>query len=235
MSLPSLETRHGIFSRMAYAAIGLFINGFGVYLTIQADIGSGPWDVLNLGLSGTFGILYGTASIAVSLSVLLIDILLREPIGIAMLIDTVVVGKSVDFFRWLDVIPSPKTLLGGVLMTLIGLVIIGATQGMYMGAALGCGPRDTLMVGLTKHFKKIPIGVIGIIIQGLVTVIGWNLGGKVGIGTVMVAFLAGPIMQLCFKAEHFDATGIVHQNILTTFRIFIIRHKAHKKSTVKTH
>lgn len=220
MSLPPLETRRGILLRMVYAAIGLFINGFGVYLTIQADIGSGPWDVLNLGLAGTFGILYGTASIAVSLSVLLIDILLREPIGIAMLIDTVVVGKSVDLFRWLDLIPSPKTVWGGALMTLIGLVIMGATQGMYMGAALGCGPRDTLMVGLTKRFKKIPIGIIGIFIQGLVTVIGWNLGGKVGIGTVMVAFLAGPIMQLCFKVEHFDATGIAHQNILKTVRVF---------------
>ena len=84
---------------MLIAAASLFVNGFGVYLTIHANIGAGPWDVLNIGLSRSLGILYGTASIAVSLSILLIDILLKEPIGIAMFIDAVVVGKSVDFFN----------------------------------------------------------------------------------------------------------------------------------------
>ncbi|MBR4668151.1 MAG: hypothetical protein IKO76_05270, partial [Butyrivibrio sp.] len=69
---------------MVIAAISLFVNGFGVYLTIRANIGAGPWDVLNLGLSKTFGILYGTASVAVSYAILGIDIALKEPIGIAM-------------------------------------------------------------------------------------------------------------------------------------------------------
>ena len=83
---------------MLLAAVSLFVNGFGVYLTIQANIGAGPWDVLNLGISRSLGILYGTASVAVSLLILGIDILLKEPIGIAMFIDAVVVGKAVDFF-----------------------------------------------------------------------------------------------------------------------------------------
>ena len=70
-----------IILNMLLAAISLFFNGFGVYLTIQANIGAGPWDVLNLGISKTVGILYGTASIAVSMTILLIDILLREPMA----------------------------------------------------------------------------------------------------------------------------------------------------------
>ena len=64
------------------AAVALFVNGFGVYLTMHAGIGAAPWDVFNLGLSKTFGILYGTASIAVSLTILFIDIMLKEPIGL---------------------------------------------------------------------------------------------------------------------------------------------------------
>ena len=87
-----------IILNMLLAAVSLFVNGFGIYLTIQANIGAAPWDVLNLGISKTFGILYGTASIAVSLTILIIDILLKEPIGLAMFIDAIVVGKSVDFF-----------------------------------------------------------------------------------------------------------------------------------------
>lgn len=80
------RTSHAILLNMLIAAASLFVNGFGVYLTIQANIGASPWDVLNLGLSKSLGILYGNASIAVSLTILIIDILLKEPIGIAMFI-----------------------------------------------------------------------------------------------------------------------------------------------------
>ena len=86
------------------AAVSLFVNGFGIYLTIQANLGAAPWDVLSLGMSKTLGILYGNASIAVSVTILVIDVLLKEPIGIAMFIDAVVVGKSVDFFNWLGAV-----------------------------------------------------------------------------------------------------------------------------------
>ena len=93
-----------ILLNMLLAAASLFVNGFGIYLTIQANLGAAPWDVLSLGMSHTFHILYGTASIAVSLTILAIDILLREPVGIAMFIDAFVVGKSVDFFNWLGAV-----------------------------------------------------------------------------------------------------------------------------------
>ena len=76
------------------AAIGLICFGAGVYLTIQANIGVAPWDALNLGLSKTFGILYGTASVGVSVILILIDLLLKEHIGIGTILDAVLVGKT---------------------------------------------------------------------------------------------------------------------------------------------
>lgn len=201
------------------AAAALFVNGFGVHLTIRAGIGAAPWDVFNLGLSKTFGILYGTASIIVSLAILGIDIGLREPIGIAMFIDAVVVGKSVDFFNYIDIIPVPETLFGGIAFTFIGLTIMGYTQAFYMMAGLGCGPRDTLLVGLKKRMKKIPIGVICIGLLSAVTLVGFLLGGRVGIGTLICAFCAGPIMQLAFKSLGFSAESIKHQSIDRSFKI----------------
>ena len=201
------------------AAISLFVNGLGVYLTIHADIGAGPWDVLNLGLSKTFGILYGNASITVSVCILIIDILLHENIGIAMFIDAFTVGKAVDFFEWLDIVPVPKSLPGAILMMLVGLVIMGYTQLAYMKAALGCGPRDTLLVGLSRRMKKIPIGAVSIALLSAATFIGWLLGGPVGIGTILCAFLSGPIMQLAFMSVKFNATEICHQRIRDTVRI----------------
>ena len=70
------QTVGAILLNMLIAAVSLFVNGFGLYLTIRANIGAAPWDVLNLGISKTFGILYGTASIAVSVTILIIDILM---------------------------------------------------------------------------------------------------------------------------------------------------------------
>ncbi|MCR5182471.1 MAG: hypothetical protein K6D56_05570 [Clostridia bacterium] len=204
---------------MLIAAVSLFLNGLGVYLTIHAAIGVGPWDVLNIGLSKTLGILYGNASITVGFIILGIDILLREPIGIAMIIDTLVVGKAVDFFNWIDVVPVPGTLVGSIIMMIIGLFIMGYTQYGYMWASLGCGPRDTLLVGLKRHAGRFPIGGVSIVLLSLVTLIGWLLGGPVGIGTIICAFLAGPIMQFAFWTVGFIPTEVKHQNILKSFRI----------------
>ena len=202
------------------AAVSLFVNGFGVYLTIQANIGAGPWDVLNLGLSRTLGILYGTASVTVSFLILGVDILLKESIGIAMFIDAVVVGKSVDFFNHLGLVPACSSLWTGIPVMLLGLTVMAYTQSFYMAAALGCGPRDTLLVGLSRRAKRVPIGAVSIALLSLATLTGWLLGGPVGIGTLICAFCTGPIMQAAFRSVGFDATGIVHQRLRDTARIF---------------
>lgn len=217
--IAEINTRKNILFNSLQAAVALFVNGFGVYLTMHANIGAGPWDVFNLGLSKTLGILYGTASISVSLAILLIDILLKEPIGIAMFIDAVVVGKSVDLFDFIDIIPVPGNLFTAIIMQLIGLVIMGYTQYFYMRSALGCGPRDTLLVGLKKRTKKIPIGVVSILLLSAATFSGYLLGGPVGIGTLICAFLAGPIMQFAFESVKFEATTIKHQRLQESIKI----------------
>jgi uncharacterized membrane protein YczE len=220
------RTTEAILTNMLLAAVSLFVNGFGVYMTIQANIGAGPWDVLNLGLSKTFGILYGTASVAVSYAILGIDIALKEPIGIAMFIDAFVVGKSVDLFNRLNVIPKCDSLTSGIPVMIIGLIIMAYTQFTYMSAALGCGPRDTLLVALAKRAKKIPIGAVSITLLSLATLIGWLLGGPVGIGTLICAFATGPIMQMAFTSVKFDATGVHHQHLTDSVKVFVHRNAA---------
>ena len=185
------DTIKKIVLNMLLATVSLFVNGFGVYLTIQANIGASPWDVLNLGLSNTFGILYGTAAIIVSFSILGIDLLMKEPIGIAMIIDSIV----------------------------LGLFIMGYTQFTYMSASLGCGPRDTLLIGLTRRTKHVSIGLVSIMLLATATVVGWLLGGPVGIGTIICAFGMGPIMQFAFFTVKFNATEIKHQTIIESFKI----------------
>ena len=212
-----------ILLNMLLAAASLFLNGFGIYLTIQANIGAAPWDVLNLGISKSLGILYGSASIAVSVSILLIDILLREPIGLSMFIDAFVVGKAVDFFNWLHPVPQSHSLALSIPMLLAGLVVIAYTQYGYMVASLGCGPRDSLLVGLAKRCKRLPIGLVGILLQGTATFLGWLLGGPVGVGTLICAFGTGPIMQMAFHTVRFDAKTVHHQHLLDSVKTILRR------------
>lgn len=219
IELQSNKSTLAIGINILIVAFALFVNGFGVYLTIHASFGASPWDVLNLGLSNTFGILYGTASIAVSVTILIIDILLKEPIGIAMFIDAVVVGKSVDFFNYIKIIPDPNNIPERIAMMFIGLIIIGYTQFLYMQASLGCGPRDTLLVGIKKRLHRIPIGLISIILLSTATFIGYLLGGPVGVGTLICAFCSGPIMQFAFKTVKFDATKVQHQKLHESFAV----------------
>lgn len=219
--LSANRTPGAILLNMLIAGVSLFVNGFGIYLTIQANIGAAPWDVLNLGLSKSLGILYGTASIAVSVTILVMDILLKEPIGAAMFIDAVVVGKSVDFFNRLGPVAPCRSPGTAVPVMLAGLVVLAYTQYTYMKAALGCGPRDTLLVGLAKRLRKVPIGLVSVGLLSTATLVGWLLGGPVGIGTLICAFGAGPIMQLAFRSVRFDATKITHQRLGETARIML--------------
>ena len=221
------QSGRAILTNMLIAAVSLFVNGFGVYLTIQANIGAGPWDVLNLGLSKTLGILYGSASIAVSLSILVIDILLGEPIGIAMFIDAVVVGKAVDFFNWIHAMPACQSIWTGIPVMIVGLFILAYTQFTYMFASLGCGPRDTLLVGLAKRAGRVPIGAVSIALLSTATLIGWLLGGPVGVGTLICAFGSGPVMQLAFTTVGFDATGVRHQRLRESARVMFGRRLRH--------
>ena len=120
------HTLSDIAKHSVIAALGLMLFGFGVYLTIQANIGVAPWDAFNLGLSKTFGILYGTASVMVSFTIIVIDILLGERIGIGTVLDAVIVGKTVDLLNYINIVPAIEGSLPlSIAVMLTGLFIMG--------------------------------------------------------------------------------------------------------------
>lgn len=203
------------------AALGLFSFGFGLYLTIQANIGVGPWDVFTIGLAQTVGVSYGTASIGIGLVLLVVDLLLKEPIGFGMLLDAFIVGKTVDLFNWLELIPPMSSLWAGLALMLPGLVIMGFSQYLYMIAAIGCGPKDTLLIALKKRLSKVPIGLISVAELAVVTVAGWYLGGPLGVGTLVCAFCTGPIMQFAFRVVRFRPESVHHEDIPATLRTLL--------------
>ena len=215
------ETRGQVLLGSLQAALGLFGCGFSIYLTMQANIGLGPWEVFNMGLSYHFPLSYGDVAMIVSFVIVAVNLLLRERIGVGTILDALIVGKSADLFMYLDLIPAQDNPVTGVLMMVLGMFIMAFTQYIYMSAALCCGPRDSLLVALGRRVRRMPIGYVNIILQLAVLAIGWALGGPVGIGTIISAFGLGATMQLTFRCLKFDPRDIRHQDLLSSARLLL--------------
>lgn len=128
--------------------VGLFLYGLAIAFIVRAAFGAAPWDVLALGIANHAPLTFGLVNVLVSVVVLLFWIPLRERPGIATLLTALLVGPSADL--GLLIIPAPPQLGVEISYYLIGVVMLGAATGLYIGARLGSGPRDGLMTGLHR-------------------------------------------------------------------------------------
>ena len=176
---------------------GLVLFGLGIALTVIADLGLGPWDVFHQGISERTGIPIGTVIIIVSVLVLVAWIPLKEKIGLGTIANAIVIGVVVDLA--LLVLPERLDLLvARWAALLLGVVLVAIGSGFYIGAGLGPGPRDGLMTGLYRVTGR-PIGLMRAVLEITVLVLGWLLGGTVGVGTVVFALAIGPLVQFFLK------------------------------------
>ena len=199
--------------------LGLLIFAFGVHLTIYANIGLAPWDCLGMGISYHTPLNYGLSMTAMGVVILLVDLALRERVGFGTIIDALLTGNFVQMFNDLNPLPENRSVWLGILIMLSGFVFMALGMLIYMKAAQGCGPRDSLLVGLGKRLPRLPIGVVEIILWSAVVLIGWLLGGPVGIGTLISTFGAGAVMQLIYGALHFEPRDIRHRDVFEVIRI----------------
>ena len=198
---------------------GLLIFALGVHLTIRADLGLAPWDCLGMGVAKHTPLNYGLSMTAIAVIILVIDLLLGEKIGFGTIIDALLTGNFVQLFNDVDKLPATRSLWAGILTIIGGLVLMAIGQYFYMKSAQCCGPRDALLVGVGKRFRKVPIGFVLMGILALVLLGGWLLGGKVGVGTLITAFGTGPVMQLVYLCIHFEPREVQHRSVKEAIRI----------------
>jgi uncharacterized membrane protein YczE len=192
--------------------LGLFLYALGIVLTIQANIGYGPWEVFHVGLSAVSGLSIGGASIIVGLVIVFITILMGEKIGLGTLLNMVLIGFFLDLLLAAGLIPRIENVFVGIIALIVGLYIISLGSYFYIGSGFGAGPRDSLMVALTRRLRW-PIGLIRSLIELTATILGWILGGMVGIGTVISGFAIGFCVQSTFRLLKFDPTRIRHSTL----------------------
>ena len=117
-------------------------------------------------------------------------------------------------------IPQQNNFWVGILFMLFGLFIISVGSFLYIGSELGAGPRDSLMIGLKKKMPAIPIGAIRGTVEGTVLLLGWLMGAKVGLGTVIAVFGISIILQFTFRLFQFDVKKLKAESISDTLSQF---------------
>ena len=198
---------------------GLLVFSLGVHLTIRANLGLAPWDCLGMGISYHTPLNYGLAMTSMSVIILLIDVLLKEKIGFGTIIDALLTGNFVQMFNDIDPFPETKNIYIGILIIVGGLALMAVGQFFYMSSAQCCGPRDALLVGLGKRLRRLPIGAVQILLWGTVLLIGWLLGGPVGIGTLVSTFGSGIVMQIIYAIIRFEPRNVAHQSVAETVKL----------------
>ncbi len=179
--------------RLTQLFIGLVLYGVSLALMVRADLGLDPWDVFHQGVAERTGASFGTVVIGVGAAVLLLWWPLHQRPGIGTVSNVVVLGVVVDVV--LAVLDTPESLAGRVGLLLTGIGLNALATATYIGAGLGPGPRDGLMTGLVRRTGG-SVRVVRTTIEVLVLIVGWLLGGTVGVGTVLYAVAIGPLVHL---------------------------------------
>lgn len=179
---------------------GLMIFGLGISVVIKVQyLGIHPWDVLNIALSEKFGFTYGTWSVICGGVLVFISFVLdRSYINIGTFINAMLVGPFVDLYLWLDFLPDASHAWGDYVLMFCGILIMGIGGGLYNAGGIGSGPRDGFMLSIADKTGW-SISKVRILVESLVLVIGFLLGGPVFIMTFVFTFIQSPVFQRSYQ------------------------------------
>jgi len=195
---------------------GLFFYALGITVTIKANIGYTPWDVFHAGIANKTGLSIGAVIIIVGLILVIIVTLLKEKFGLGTISNIILIGLFIDILIHLNIIPTAENFIIGIILLILGLFIIAIGAYFYIKSGFGAGPRDNLMVVFARK-SKLPAGLCRSIIELLVTVFGWLLGGMAGLGTVISVIAIGFCIQIVFRIFRFDVTSVKHETLKETW------------------
>jgi uncharacterized membrane protein YczE len=193
-----------VLRRLPGLLAGLVIFGAGIAVMAASGLGLGPWEAFHQGISNRTGIPLGTVSVLVGIPVLALWWPLGERPGIGTILNVALIGTATNLV--LPLLPRPDEPVAQLAMSVGGVLLIGLGSGLYLAADLGAGPRDGLMTGIHHRFGW-SIRRARTSIELVVLVIGFLLGGTIGLGTILFAFGIGPVVQLFLRI--FDPEGRV--------------------------
>lgn len=179
---------------------GIVLFGLGSAITVKVQyLGLHPWDVLNVALFDIFGISIGFWSVMVGLLLIGISFVVAPKyVKIGTFLNALLIGPVLDFFLWTGWLPNPTNTWWDYLILLLGIVIIGTGGGLYVSGGIGAGPRDGFMLAMSERFSY-SVRKARIVVESVVLIIGFILGGPVFWTTFFYTFILSPIFQFSLK------------------------------------
>ena len=206
-----LNIRRNILRYLALFS-GLFVIANGIVLTIGADLGVNPWDVLHIGIADQVGITIGRVIQVVGLMVIIVSFLLKVRPYIGTILNMIFLGLFVDLVIGWSYVPHPDLLWYRILLYISGVVLFGFGVAFYISANLGAGPRDSLMLALTR-ISRFRVGTIRTFMEITAAIIGFLLGGPLGVGTVIFALSIGLFMEMGFSIISWIKKTVLYKRV----------------------
>lgn len=217
--------------KMPLLFFGLFLYAVGIIAMLYSNLGTSPWETLNLGIINYTPLTLGQTSQIVGFCVLVISCFIGVIPGIASILNMYFIGFFIDVVDNTGIFKNPGTFFGKFALLITGILTIGWATYFYLKVELGAGPRDGLMEGLVKKLKK-PVWLIRSIIEFTVLTIGYLLGGPVGIGTLITAFTMGFSVQLAFKIGKYDSKTVEHEDLIHMIKRLIPKEEKEEKKDI---
>lgn len=201
--------------KMPSLFLGLFLFAAGLIANLNSGLGMSPWGVLTIGLTNHTSLTFGQVSQIVGLLVLVIAWAVGFAPGIGTIANMYFIGLFIDLIMGWGLVPVPEDLIWRFAMLFLSVLLIGVASYFYMRVRLGTGPRDGLMMGLVRRLGY-PVAYVRGALEVTILVIGWLLGGLVGVGTIINAFTLGLSVQTAFRLGGYDKNA-EHTNLLKLF------------------
>ena len=186
--------------RYGFFLMGIICFGLGIAISVKVKhLGLHPWDVLNVAFAQRFGLSIGTWSVLIGLVLIIVSLFVGSKyVNIGTFLNALLIGPILDFFLWLDILPEPTYTWIDYLWLLVGILIVGIGGGLYVAGGIGAGPRDGFMLTISDR-TGLSVSKARILVECVVLVIGYLLGGPVFIVTFLYTFILSPIFQLFLK------------------------------------
>lgn len=195
------------FMKLGRLMFGFGFSAIGIEYAIKAQIGLGPWDILNQGLASRLHLSYGLESILISMLIVAVMLIGGVKVGWGTILNITVTSILIDLIARLNIIPYAQNFQQGIIMSLISMIFTAFGSYYYLSCQLGFGPRDGLMCLLVTKLK-ISISFARIGSEGIAFLIGWLIGGPAGLGSLIFVIGSGPIMKWVFDAYNFKVQSI---------------------------
>lgn len=226
-----MNPRRRLLVRWVIMLVAYAVFGYSIDITVAANLGVSPWDVLHLGVADRLGITLGQASFGTGAVVVLVGWALGVAPKWGTLANITVISYFVDFYRYHDLVISTDSMAGRIALFVAGTFINAIVTAVYTSLHLGAGPRDGLMLALTARLKR-SVSLVRIVMEVGVVAAGWLIGGPVGIGTVLAAVLLGPFVQAGYRLVGLIARGRV-ADVLQPPVAMAVKHAAPAKEVAQ--